>query len=100
MKEALKVLRSIAVKEPEQKPVKIFRPQPKESGVKVTRQGDEFVISAPGLERIRGGVGVTPNALRWQMNYLLKQMGINSRLQKMGAQPGDKIRCGDMTWEW
>lgn len=100
MKETLKVLKSIAGAEVEKKPLKVFRPQPRESGVKVTRQGDEFVISAPGLERIMGGVGVTDNELRWQLNYLLKKMGVNSVLEKMGAQPGDKIRCGDMTWEW
>ena len=100
MKETLKVLKSIAGAEVEKKPLKVFRPQPRESGVKVTRQGEEFVISAPGLERIMGGVGVTDNELRWQLNYLLKKMGVNSVLEKMGAQPGDKIRCGDMTWEW
>jgi GTP-binding protein len=100
MKETLKVLKSIAGAEVEKKPLKVFRPQPRESGVKVTRQGEEFVISAPGLERIMGGVGVTDNELRWQLNYLLKKMGVNSVLEKMGAQPGDKIRCGDLTWEW
>jgi len=100
MKEALKVLKTLVETEPEEKPTKIFRPQPRAPGVKVFRQGDEFVISAPGLERIRGGVGVTPNELRWQLNYLLKKMGINGMLEKQGAQPGDKIHCGDMTWEW
>jgi GTP-binding protein len=99
MKEVLKVLKAISGQQAESKPVKIFRPQPREGGVKVTRQGDEFVISAPGLERIMGGVGVTPNELRWQLNYLLKKMGVIRVLQKMGAKEGDKIRCGDLTWE-
>jgi GTPase len=100
MKEAFKVLQSMAIKEPEQKPMKIFHPQPKEPGVKVTRKGDEFIISAPSLERIRGGIGVTPNEMRWQLNYLLKKMGVNRMLEKAGAQQGSKIRCGEMTWEW
>jgi GTP-binding protein len=99
MKEALKVLKTLSAEQPEKTPVKVFRPQPKEGGVKVTRQGDEYVIAAPGLERIKGGVGVTQNELRWQLNYLLKKMGVNRVLEKMGARPGDKIRCGDMTWE-
>ncbi len=100
MKETLRVLKVTSSKEVVSKPVKIFRPKPREGGVKVTRQGNEFVIAAPGLERIMGGVGVTPNELRWQLNYLLKKMGVNSILQKMGAKEGDKIRCGDLTWEW
>ncbi len=99
MKEALKVLKSMEAEKAAPEPVKIFRPKPRESGVKVTREGEVYVISAPGLERIKGGVGVTENELRWQLNYILKKMGVFSVLQKMGAQPGDKIRCGDMTWE-
>jgi GTP-binding protein len=100
MKEVLKVLESVSGKAAAKPPVKIFRPQPGKGGVKVIRQGDAYVISAPGLERIMGGTGVTPSELRWQLNYLLQKMGVNSRLQKMGAKPGDKIRCGDYTWEW
>jgi GTP-binding protein len=99
MKEALKVLKSMEAEKAVPAPVKVFRPQPRESGVKVTREGEVYVISAPGLERIMGGVGVTENELRWQLNYILKKMGVMSVLEKMGAQPGDKIRCGDMTWE-
>jgi GTP-binding protein len=99
MKEALKVLKSMEAEIVAPAPVKVFRPQPRAGGVKVTREGEVYVISAPGLERIRGGVGVTENELRWQLNYILKKMGVISVLQKMGAQPGDKIRCGDMTWE-
>jgi GTP-binding protein len=97
MKETLNVLK--AAKEIRQEPVKIFRPRPREGGVKVTRQGNEYVIRAPGLERIMGGTGVTPAELRWQLNYLLQKMGVHRRLQKIGARPGDKIRCGDLTWE-
>jgi GTP-binding protein len=100
MKEALKVLNSTTENETKQQPVKIFRPQPRESGIKVTRRGDEFILYAPGLERIMGGVGVTPNELRWQLNYMLKKMGAHRLLEKAGAQPGAKIRCGDLTWEW
>jgi GTP-binding protein len=100
MKEMLKLIKSLAGAPEEEKPVKVFRPRPRESGIKVLRRGDEFVIAAPGMERIMGGVGVSQNELRWQLNYLLKKAGVNSVLAKMGAQPGDKIRCGELTWEW
>jgi GTPase len=100
LKETLKLLKSLTVVEVEPKAEKVFRPQPRERGVKVTQEGEVFVISAPGLERIMGGIGVTTNELRYQLNYLLKKMGVHRVLEKMGIQPGDKIRCGDLTWEW
>jgi GTP-binding protein len=99
MREVLGILASVSGKEAVSPPVRVFRPVPQRGGVKVSRQGYEYVISAPGLERIKGGMGITASELRGQLNYLLQKMGVSSRLKKMGARPGDKIRCGEHTWE-
>jgi GTPase len=100
MKEALALLKTISGRAEEEKPIKIFRPRPQEGGTRVEKEGDEYVIYAPALERIYGNSSVTSKELRWQMNYLIKKMGIHKMLEKKGVQPGDKIRCGDLTWEW
>jgi GTP-binding protein len=103
MKETLKVLKeeTAAVKlAADRLPVKVFKPQPSGPRVKVSRVGDEFVVAAPGLERIKGGAGVSPNELSWQLNYQFKRLGIDRALDKAGAKAGDKVRCGDLTWEW
>jgi Obg family GTPase CgtA-like protein len=68
--------------------------------VKVSRVGDEFIVSAPDLERIKGGAGVSPTELRWQLNYQFKRLGIDKALLKAGVKTGDKVRCGELTWEW
>ena len=54
----------------------------------------------PELERIIAGAGVSPAEIRWQLNSQLIRLGINKALVKAGIKPGDKIRCGDMEWEW
>jgi GTP-binding protein len=101
MAEALKVLKAqTAGVESVKPPVKVFRPRPRESRFTVSRIGDEFVISAPGLERIFAGAGATPADIRWQLNYQLNRLGVNKALAKAGAKTGDKIRCGELTWEW
>jgi len=38
--------------------------------------------------------------LRWQLNFQLEKFGVNKILEKAGVNKGDKIRCGDLTWEW
>jgi len=81
-------------------PLKVFRPQPKQSPFSVSKVGAEYVISAPDLERIFAGAGATPTDLRWQLNHQLKRLGMNKMLIKAGVRPGDKIRCGELTWEW
>lgn len=101
MAEALKVLKAQAtVVEREKPPVKVFRPRPRESRFTVSRIGEEFVISAPGLERVFAGAGVTPADLRWQLNHQLSRLGVKKALEKAGVKAGDRIRCGELTWEW
>ena len=101
MAEVLKVLKTqTAGVEVEKPPVKVFRPRPRESRFTVSRIGEEFVISAPDLERIIAGAGVTPADLRWQLDHQLNRLGVNKALEKAGVKSGDKIRCGELTWEW
>jgi GTP-binding protein len=103
MKETLKILKEESAKEkvvaggPS---MKVFRPKPREERVKVNKVGDEFIVSAPALERIKGGAGVSPAELRWQLNHQFKRLGIDKALEKAGVNAGDKIRCGNLTWEW
>jgi GTPase len=103
MKETLQVLKEETAGEKvaaDRQPVKVFKPQPRGPRLKVSRVGDEFVVEAPGLERIRGGAGVSPVELRWQLNYQFKRLGIDKALEKVGIKAGDKVRCGELTWEW
>lgn len=87
-------------KPPAPAPLKVFRPTPAGARLSVSRAGDEFVVSAPGLERLTGGPNTTRDELLWQLKYRLKRLGLDRALEKAGARPGDKVRLGDMAWEW
>jgi GTP-binding protein len=61
MREVMKVLKAVATDEIDvSQPVKVYRPHPREPRFRVSRLGDEYVVIAPGLERIRGGGGCQP----------------------------------------
>ncbi len=101
MTAALELLRAqTKVAKTPEPPVKVFRPKPKEGRVKVIKQGGEWVITAPGLDRLIAGGGATAGELRWQLNYQLEKHGVNGILEKAGVRAGDKVRCGDFVWEW
>jgi len=101
MAEVLKMLKAVTPEQPKvEEPLKIFRPRPAGARFTVSRVGDEFVISAPDLERLTGGPNVSPNELRWQIDHQIRKLGLNKALEKAGARPGDKVRLGKMTWEW
>jgi GTP-binding protein len=101
MAEALKILQeqTAAEKKPEAA-VKVFHPQPREPRIRVERENGEFVIYAPGMDRLIAGQGATANELRWQLNMQLEKHGVTKALENAGIQPGDKIRCGSLSWEW
>jgi nicotinate-nucleotide adenylyltransferase len=101
MADVLKILKQEKEEEkPAEAPVKVFHPQPREPRIQVERVGDVFVIHVPGLDRMYAGQGATQNELRWQLNLQLGKLGANKALERAGIRAGDKVRCGDLTWEW
>ncbi|GAJ01027.1 unnamed protein product, partial [marine sediment metagenome] len=67
MTEAIKVLQSATagVETGEKIPRKVFHPKPRSIGASVHREGDTFVVVAPGLERIVTRTGVASTAVHW-----------------------------------
>jgi len=102
MAKTMEVLQSIIVagKISEKTPVKVFRPQPKNVSAKVHKEGDTFVMLAPELERIISGTDVTSPGARWQLKRHLTRLGVSKALEKAGIKPGDRVRCGNLEWDW
>jgi len=80
-------------------PAKVFRPKPISDRVSVHQEGDTFVVLAPGLERIVDGTDLTDPEARRQLNWQLSRPEVKKALDKAGAKPGDKIRCGSLEWQ-
>ena len=78
----------------------VFRPQPRETGPKVEKEGDIFIVTAPELERIVARVEMTDPEVRRQLQRQLDRTGISRILERAGVKPGDKMRCGNYEWEW
>ena len=99
MEETLQVLSRVGEAE-EKVPRKVFRPQPKSEGVRISKEGDMFVVVAPALERIVARTDMSSLGVRWQLNRQLTRLGVSRALEKAGVKPGDKVRCGNLEWEW
>jgi len=79
---------------------KVFRPQPKEEAVRVYKEEDTFVVVTPELERIIARTDMSSPEVRWQLDRQLTRLGVSRALKKAGVKPGDKVRCGNLEWEW
>ncbi|MBA7679164.1 GTPase Obg [subsurface metagenome] len=102
MAEVMKMVSQVTVERRAEKKVarKVFRPQPRAAGASVHKEGDTFVIVAPQLERIVAGTDIPSHEVLWQIRRQLIRMGVSKALEKAGVEPGDKVRCGNLEWEW
>ena len=79
---------------------KVFHPQPVVAGPRVHKEGDTFVVVAPELERIVARTDVSSPEVRGHIIRQFNRLGVSKALEKAGVKPGDKVRCGDLEWEW
>ena len=102
MNEAMKMLTQVGaeIKGGKKIPKAVFRPQPRDVGVSVHKEGDIFVVVAPELERIVARVDMNSPEVRRQLQRQLGRLGVRKVLEKAGVKLGDKVRCGDFEWEW
>ena len=78
----------------------MFRPQPRDEAVSAYQEGDTFVVVSPELERIVARTEMSSPEVRWQLDKQLTRLGVRRALEKAGVKPGDKVRCGNLEWEW
>ena len=81
-------------------PMQVFRPRPRYVKCKVQQEGDTFVVAVPGMERILAGTGINSPEARRQLEGYLVRYGVGKAMEKAGVKPGNKIRCGNLEWEW
>ena len=80
---------------------KVFQPQPSpDNRASFRKEGDTFVVSVPGLERIVVGPGGRDAQVVELFRRRLLRSGISRSLKRSGVKPGDKIRLGSVEWEW
>ncbi|GAH87405.1 unnamed protein product, partial [marine sediment metagenome] len=38
--------------------------------------------------------------VRWQLKRQLARLGVSKALERAGIKPGDRVRCGNLEWDW
>ncbi|MFH0942221.1 MAG: GTPase ObgE [Chloroflexota bacterium] len=102
--EVARVLLALPVEKavpPLSEPEKVFKPQPETVGRgSFHKEGDTFVVSVPGLERIVAGPGGSEAEVIAIYRRRLSRSGLARAMVRAGVKPGDKVRLGSLAWEW
>jgi GTP-binding protein len=80
--------------------IPILRPESRRRGVKVSVDGELFVVDAPGVERIARRIDYEDWKARMQFYKHLKKTGVVKALEDAGIQAGDTVQIGSVEWEW
>ncbi|MDD4859544.1 MAG: GTPase ObgE [Dehalococcoidales bacterium] len=101
MAAALALVEKVTAEQKEAAPaLKVFHPEPRRKKFAVSRDGKNFVVSVPDLERLTTKDGMVTQELRWHLKRQFDRRGISKELEKAGIKPGDKVRCGSLEWDW
>jgi len=100
LRAACKLLEEAAPAEPAAAPEKVFRPRPRDEAFSIRREGATLLVTWPDLERVEAGSSAAPGELEGYLRRRLQRAGGKQALQAAGACPGDRVRLGEVEWEW
>ena len=88
------------VEERSQEEVPTIRPQPLGRRFEVRREGEGFRVEGERVVTFAEMMPVEVEEGRQEMWWRLGRWGISGALRRAGAQPGDRVRLGNVELEW
>jgi GTP-binding protein len=78
----------------------IIRPRRHAGDVEVNKVGAVYVVTGAELERLVAGSETSNPEVRRQIAAILTGSRIRPKLQRLGIQPGEKVRVGNFELTW
>ena len=78
----------------------VLKPRPRREPIKISKNGDVFVVEVPRIARIAAMLEVQDWNARMQFMGHLQRTGVIKALDEAGLMPGDTVRFGEMEWVW
>ncbi len=66
----------------------------------VTKQGEEYFVEGPAVERLMGRINIGDNESMHYFQKVIKQLGIEAELIKKGVKEGDTVKFLEWEFEW
>jgi GTP-binding protein len=66
----------------------------------ITRNGDEYLVEGPAIERLMGRINIGDNESMHYFQKVIKKLGIEDELKKKGVRQGDTVKFLEWEFEW
>ena len=66
----------------------------------ITRNGDEYIVEGPAIERLMGRINIGDNESMHYFQKVIKNLGIEAELIKKGVKQGDTVKFLEWEFEW
>ncbi len=66
----------------------------------ITRDGDEYLVEGPAIERLMGRINIGDNESMHYFQKVIRNLGIEEELKKKGVRPGDTVKFLEWEFEW
>ena len=66
----------------------------------VTRDGDEYLVEGPAIERLMGRINIGDNESMHYFQKVIRNLGIEDELKKKGVKEGDTVKFLEWEFEW
>lgn len=66
----------------------------------VIRDGDEYLVEGPAVERLMGRINIGDNESMHYFQKVIRNLGIEEELKKKGVRPGDTVKFLEWEFEW
>lgn len=66
----------------------------------VTRNGDEYLVEGPAVERLMGRINIGDNESMHYFQKVIRQLGIEEELKRKGVKEGDTVKFLEWEFEW
>lgn len=66
----------------------------------VTKDGGDFIVEGPAVERLMGRVNIQDNESMYYFQKCIRELGIEEKLKQMGIKEGDTVKILEWHFEW
>ena len=79
---------------------KVYTLQEDKNEFDIKQENGEFIVTGPAVERLMGRINIGDNESYHYFEKMLRELGIEDELRRLGVKEGDSVKVLEWEFEW